>query len=230
MIRSYLDGRMENTAFCLLAPDGKTRLSGSGRSPEQVLERRGGGDVKETMRGVAAKYAVKKDSSGAVVQDFHSFKQSLNVASADQRLLVFVVASEADRGAVRDRLGAVANDADVVGRFHFDFADAGDKDWAAKLAGDKERVGIFVVRSGEFGMDGEVIAKLPLDAKASEVKMVLLDSNKKFAGVEKRKVYSEHVKKGRRAGVKFENEMPQGEDRDGDGKVDERPRGGRGGR
>jgi hypothetical protein len=37
MVRSFLDGRFENTAFCILAPDGKERLSGTGRSPNAGL-------------------------------------------------------------------------------------------------------------------------------------------------------------------------------------------------
>ncbi|NNE93410.1 MAG: hypothetical protein HKN23_17330, partial [Verrucomicrobiales bacterium] len=43
MVRTFLNGSFANTAFCLLSPDGKERLSGSGRGPEQALLRRGGG-------------------------------------------------------------------------------------------------------------------------------------------------------------------------------------------
>ena len=39
MVRKFLDGRFENTAFCILAPDGETQLSGTGRGPEQALRR-----------------------------------------------------------------------------------------------------------------------------------------------------------------------------------------------
>ena len=37
IVRSHLNGRFENTAFCVLAPDGETRLTRSGRGPRQVF-------------------------------------------------------------------------------------------------------------------------------------------------------------------------------------------------
>ena len=36
IVRSYLGGRFENTAFCILSPDGKERLTRAGRGPNHV--------------------------------------------------------------------------------------------------------------------------------------------------------------------------------------------------
>ncbi|HCQ31933.1 MAG TPA: hypothetical protein DIV54_00440 [Verrucomicrobiales bacterium] len=239
MVRSFLDGRFENTAFCLLAPDGETRLSGTGRSPSQGL-RQGRGNrgpgrgrresgVVEAMNEVAKKFRPRGSGEGALVQDFHSFRQGLNVASGDQRLLVFVVAAKEDREGIRMGLRSLMSDKEIVGKFHADFADEkSDSKWRSAVKGERGSTGIFVIRADAFGQTGTVVDQLPVDAKPEDLKKALLEANTSFAETEKRKVYSEHVAAGRRARVHFENGMPYGEDRDGDGVIDHR--GGRGGR
>ena len=235
MVRSFLNGRFENTAFCLLAPDGKKRLSRTGRSPRQGMgggpgRRNGGGQdssVIATMGVIAKKYKAKGTESEAVVQDFHTFRQALNVASGDQRLLVFVAASEKPQEKLRNSLRPVFADDAVIGRYHVDFSDReADAKWADAVTGGKNKAGLFIIQADEFGMEGKVLERLPLDAGAGEIKAALAKANARFAKSETRKVYSDHVMEGRRERVHFENGMPYGEDRDGDGKIDE----GRGGR
>jgi hypothetical protein len=234
MVRSFLNGRFENTAFCLLAPDGVERLSGTGRSPAMGLRagRRGGRGaggndlVVDAMKGIAGKYSTKGKSDEIVVQDFHTFKQSLNVASGDQRLLLYVVAPESEREGLRKSLRPVLSDRDVIGRFHTDFAgEESDADWRKVIDGATSKAGLFIIRSDKFGQKGSVMAGLPLDAESKEIKSALLSANAKFAKSETRKVYSEHVSEGRRQQVYFENAMPYGEDRDGDGEIDHKGRG-----
>jgi len=231
MVRSFLDGRFENTAFCLLAPDGKERLSGTGRSPLRVV-RAGGPRAEQAgrnsgviaeMNRVAKKLQAKGEVEKTVVQDFHSFRQALNVASADQRLLVFVVAPEKEREKLRTTLAPVFGDPEMDGRFHWDFADAkSDGKWAEAVSGVKDKSGVFIIHADAFGMKGEAMARLSLDAKPDELKSALSKANRAFGESEKRKVYSDHVAAGRRAGIHFEGGMPYGEDRDGDGEIDHR--------
>ena len=230
MVREFLDGRFENTAFCILSPDGKKRLSGAGRSPRQGFGAgRSGEDgqnkaVIESMEKIAAKYPVKGSDSQAVVQDFHSFKQALNIASGDQRLLVFVVASKNDRERLKTSMQQVANHPDVIGRYHYDFADTIDAKWSEVITGDRNKTGIFIIQAGKFGQDGQVVAELPLNTQPEKIRSSLKQENQKFAKNETRKVYSDHVVEGRREGVKYVDNMPWGEDRDADGKIDERRR------
>lgn len=228
MVREFLNGRFENTAFCILAPDGKKRLSGTGRSPRQGF---GIGrsspdgqnaEVIEKIEEVTAKYPAKGRVADAVVQDFHSFKQALNIASGDQRLLVFAVAPKKERAGLKKSLQAVANHPDVIGRYHFDFADTIDAKWSDVIEGDQHKTGIFIIRSGQFGQDGKVVAELPLDTKPEKLIATLEQANQKFSQSEQRKVYSEHIREGRAEGVHYEDNIPWGEDRDADGKIDER--------
>ena len=225
-VRTFLDGRFENSAFCLLAPNGQDWLTRAGRGPEMVLGRR---SSVIQMKTVAAKYPDKKDGSQALVQDFHSVRQALNVASADQRVLVLVSGPKDQIDGLSTSLQVVSNDKRIVGRFHFDF-DVGSE-WKKQIKGLQPAPGIVVIRPGEFGMDGTVMSQLPLNSNNSEIINTLLTANSDFAKTTKKKVYSSHVSKGTRLGVYFDSVVPYGEDRDGDGKIDHRggpPRGSQG--
>ena len=77
-----------------------------------------------------------------------------------------------------------------------------------------------LIRSGQFGLDGEVVRLLSLKTKPKDIKSTLLAANKTFSQIEKRKSYSDHVRQGRRQNIYFENVIPYGEDKDGDGEID----------
>lgn len=216
-VRTFLDGRFENSAFCLLAPNGQDWLTRAGRGPEMVLGHR---SSVIQMKTVAAKYPDKQDGRQAIVQDFHSVRQALNVASADQRVLVVVSGPADQTKQLRTSLQSVTNDERVVGRFHFDFDET--TDWHKQIKGLKAEPGIVVIRPGEFGMDGTVMSQLPHDTSSSEIVNTLLTANSEFAKTTKKKVYSSHVSKGTKLGIYFDSVVPYGEDRDGDGKIDHR--------
>ncbi len=213
IVRSYLRGRFENTAFCVLAPDGETRLTRSGRGPHHASR-----DFRD-IAAIAARYRREGDPADARVPDFNSFKLALNVASADQRVLV-LVAADGDRleGAER-RLRPLAWRGDIVGRFHYDFEDRPEA-WREALLQPRGGEGIYLVKPGTFGLEGEVLAKLPIDAPVAEIGEAMAGANREFAAGTEKKVYSEHVREGRRGGKRIEMAMPYGEDRDGDGEID----------
>ena len=210
----------------MLAPDGQEWLSRASRGPEQVLGRSG---ATEALHRYALMYPAKAESKDALVQDFHSFRQALNVASADQRVLVLVNAPAGQESKLRESLRAVANDQSVIGRFHFDFEQSSD--WKANVTGSSDQPGIIMIHPGEFGMNGKVLKQLPLNATNEQIIATMLQANTHFAATTEKKVYSQHVAKGTREGIYFEGAVPYGEDRDGDGEIDHRGGGrGRGGR
>ncbi len=229
LVRSLLNGRFANTAFCILAPDGKERLSRTGRGPEHGLSAgRPGPDnepsaeeVIKALENIAMSYRPRGDEKDATLQDFHTFRQALNVAAGDQRLLLFVAAADDDQAKVKQTLKPVFADDEVIGKFHLDFADtAKDAAWAENIERTRGKSGLVIVHADPFGQSGRVVEQLPLTASAEEIKTALLKANTGFSLTEERKVYSEHVDTGRRERIFFENEMPYGEDRDGDGKID----------
>lgn len=178
------------------------------------------------MERVALQYPSKAKLEESIVQDFHSFRQALNVASADQRVLMLINASPEQQTDLRQSLRAVTNDERIVGRFHVDFDH--ENAWKESIAGTNDRPGIVLIHPGEFGLSGKVIKQLPLDATNEVIVAEMLQANKRFAATTPKKEYSQHVAKGRSKGIYFEGAVPYGEDRDGDGEID-RGRGGRGG-
>ena len=231
MVRSLLNGRLANTVFGMFDPQGKRRLSRTGRSPNQVLGGRGSDkndEIIAAMNDVALKYRKKGQDKNAVLQDFLSFSQALNVASGDQRLLVFVNADEAAIENLSPTLQELFNDEEIIGRFHLDFKGKEDAKWANAINGATSAPAINIIRAGKFGIEGSIANRLPLTADLDEIKTTLLAENKKFNSTEKRKDYSSHVMEGKRTGIKYESAIPYGEDLDADGKIDQRGR--RGGR
>lgn len=230
LVREILNGRFANTSFCIFSPDGKTQLTRSSRGPKTILGAKGRGpsaqpgsldEVVAAMADLVEPYPRKGRAEDLTLQDFHSFRQALNVASGDQRLLLFVAASPKDREKAEKTLQPVFATEEIIGRFHLDFGTAeADSDWSEKVSGIQSRSGYFVIQADQFGQKGKVVYSLPLSASGREIANALLSANASFAEAESRKVYSEHVTEGRRENIFFENEIPYGEDRDGDGKAD----------
>lgn len=225
-VREFLNGRFANTAFGILDPDGETRLSATGRGPEQALGGRrsretSSGEVIERLESIASSYRPAGKPELAIPQDFHSFRQALNVASADQRLLAYAVAPRGMDSELRAKLGPIFAHDDVVGIFHLDFADAStDATWPGAVTGASSRPGLYLVRAGTFGQEGEVLETIALSEDPEVIRGALLATNLAFSLLETRKDYASHVEAGRREGIHFENAMPYGEDRDGDGEID----------
>jgi hypothetical protein len=226
-VRSLLNGRYANTAFCLFDPQGKRRLSRTGRSPSQVMGGWGSDSndsIIEELEDIASRYRQKGKATDTVLQDFLSFEQALNVASADQRLLVFVNSDKAAARKLSPTLKALFADNEIVGRFHLDFAGDEDSRWRKAIKGAKSKPAINIIRAGKFGLEGTAMSQLPLDSTLEDIKAKLLADNQKFSSTEERKVYASHVMEGKRKGIKYESEIPYGEDRDGDGEIDKRAR------
>ncbi len=232
LIRELMDGRFANTAFCILAPDGKERLTRTGRSPSQILgrdpETRGRGNSSDEkiiahMQGIAEDYRPEDADGAPVLQDFHSFRQALNVAAGDQRLLLYVVTEPQHAGALQDRIGGIFNYDNLAGVFHVDQSQGkSDTVWENDISGSTGSPGYYLVEADEFGQEGKVVAAFPLSTEPDALQQGLTEANAAYAARVDRKVYSEHVEEGRKKDVFFENEVPYGEDRDGDGKIDQR--------
>ncbi len=235
MVRALLNGAFANTSFCIFDPEGEERISRSGRSPSSLAKSRGrrrGTDdddkIIQEMNNIAVKYALKGESENSVLEDFNTFRQALNVASADQRLLVFVNANKADRVEAETNLQEAFDDDEILGKFHLDLLnEESDKAWFKKIKGATDDSEIVIIHAGTFGLEGVVMGKLALSDSAEKIKETMQVANVKFASLEDRKTYGTHVQSGRRKGVYFENEIPYGEDINGDGEIDRQRRRGK---
>jgi len=217
LVKKVLHGELANTAFVILDPQGKQTLTKSGRSPRMAMVK----DVRQTkgrrneliiaqMNEIGKRFEPHTKPSTAELQDFHSLRQALNCASAEQRLLVFVNSSNKKRPAVEQKLKSVFGDKNIIGKFHLNFFDEkSDKNWTDVIEGAKDKPSIVVVRANQFGLKGDSLDQLALDASTQDIKKSLLAANSHFAKTEKRKHYEEHVRAGKRQRVFFENEIPK---------------------
>lgn len=219
MVKKVLDGEFKNTSFVIVNPQGTKPLTNTGRSPRGAITKSQSGTranggrtngIISQMNQIAMQFRPNANLSSAELQDFHSLRQALNCASAEQRLLVFVNSPKQDRDAVEQKLKSVFSDEDIVGKFHLNFADEeADEYWLRVIKGARDKPSIMVVRSSQFGLDGDVLDQLSLDADAPAIKRSLLAANTNFANVEKRKNHAKHVEEGLRQGISFENEIPR---------------------
>ncbi|MEM6916434.1 MAG: hypothetical protein AAF491_07690, partial [Verrucomicrobiota bacterium] len=129
--------------------------------------------------------------------------------------------------AARVTLEPVMADPEVIGKFHVDLAGPSENRAPREhIEGSLETSGFHLIRSGTYGIRGRVVAHLPFGSSAARIQETLLTENASFAETEQRKAYADHVVAGLKEGVYFEQAIPYGEDRDGDGKKDN-PKNGR---
>lgn len=226
-VRKLWQGRLTNSVFAILEPNGEDMETRGGRSPSMALGT--GQELYDAMDRISDKYNPRSDGTDCIVPDSHSFRHILNTASCDEVALGVVVAqNEAAIPALEEKLREVVWDRSLHGRFHWDIVTADDPEMKERLSGSSRAVAgakILVVRPGTYGQDGEIIANL--DANDDPITLVasLREAANEFFEEHEEKDYQAHVRMGHRAGEEITQEVPYGEDRDGDGKADGKTKG-----
>ncbi|MGJ8673268.1 hypothetical protein [Rubritalea sp.] len=231
-VREVLDGNIANTSFVILSPDGESQLSRGSRSPTMSFSSQKKedsaklADVIEASEKILSKYPPRGNEKDARSPDFYSFKQALNVSSADQRLLVLTVAPMNQRDVAQQALMPVANDPEVRGKFHYDTAENSDAEWGNVVTGVQAKTGYFVIHAGEFGLKGKVVGHFPLGSNQAKMQSSLLTLNEAFKAQEEPKDYRQHLTKGRQMKINYSDNMVKGADKDADGVIDKNQRNG----
>jgi hypothetical protein len=162
-------GGVLNTSFALLAPDGETVLSGTGRSPQQGLGVDEGASLDRllaSMEDIAGRYEAKRASGAVALPYLASFKVALNVASCDNQPLVVVsTETKAAKAAIERRLAPLAWESAFRGRFAF--AHSVDGAPLGSLEGAPVTDSVLVVQPGTYGLEGTVIAQTSGFSEAS---------------------------------------------------------------
>lgn len=196
-------GTLENTVFCLVAPDGKTKLSRAGRSPRMAYD--GPEDLAKSMASIVERYPSKKSKSAAPLPTYPSVRLALNVASCDARPLVVVANKDAkERERLAKALAELAWSKEFIGRYHYALAESLDE--LAPLTNAPKQGGVMIVAPGDFGLEGKVLVAEKAKAKAKDLTKLLESGLSKFKP--KTKNPSEHTRKGVREGVEWESEIP----------------------
>ena len=197
-------GELENTVFVILAPDGKTRLSKSGRSPQMVF----GGSVgwessilALEMHAISQKYPAKSKISGLPpLPTCKDLRRSLNVASCDRQLLVV-----ADRvsEAVLNKLRVLAWKEPFRGRLAWGLTKSAKE--AREIGLPAKKPGISIISPGEFGLTSSVISFIPESTFDQKIESDLATALQSSRISEKN--YRRHVLKGRRLNKKWDTEI-----------------------
>ncbi|OUU23361.1 MAG: hypothetical protein CBC13_05780 [Planctomycetia bacterium TMED53] len=198
------NGELENTVFVMLAPDGKTRLSRSGRTPQMAF----GGSVgwESTilaleLHAIAQKYPGKENPSGLpplpVSKDL---RRSLNVAACDRQLLVL-----ADRvsESTMVELRQLAWEAPFRGRLGWSSTD--NKEEVQAIGLPVEGPAIYICKPGEFGLKATSLKKLSANASTKEIKAALSVALQSARPAQKN--YRRHVSRGQRLNKSWETEI-----------------------
>ena len=207
-------GTLENTTTVLLAPDGKRRLSASGRGPAWLLpgEARGvdavpSEDGPEKLADLLEELAHPyrgRPLPGSLPLG-HDVRRWLNVASCDgQPLVILHGRTKSATAALEVQLAELAWSDEFSGRFQYVVST--DRDELALLDGVPQRAGVLVVQPGVFGLEGIVVASAGTEASSAALARTL------HLGLERadlpEKELRAHMAQGRRAHILWESELP----------------------
>ena len=198
------EGTLENTVFCVLAPDANRRLTRSGRGPAQQFA-----DADAFAAFLTEAFApFAEDAKPLAALPLHAdLALGLNVAACDLLPLV-VLAADTERQLTRldERLAALSWDDAHVGRQHV-VRLVGAEALAAAAAdhGLALEPGLTLVQPGPYGRTGKVLAAAPLSVSAENLARTLERGREKHAPVAKSR--RAHIRAAQREGIRWESEL-----------------------
>ncbi|MDE0736813.1 MAG: hypothetical protein OSB47_13395 [Pirellulaceae bacterium] len=199
-------GVLANTVFCILAPDGKTKLVRPGRSPQFAFSSTS--RMASEMNRLVQQYplAAKNALRDAQLPTVKKLDVSLNVAACDNRPLVVTVASgQPELDAINQKLLRKAWSEQFAGQFVY--GSTLKKTDLKPLAGAKESSVIMVVEPGAFGVSGKVVAQLDASATEASIQAMLVKAIKDFKPHVKS--HRAHIQLGSQLGLEWETAIPE---------------------
>lgn len=193
-------GELENTAFCLLSPDGAKKLTRSGREIRHIY-----GDpdtMAADMNRLAGTFTPKAAPAG--LPTVANAKLALDVAAADGLPLVVAVGKDKSaRARTVNQLARLAWADEFVGKFIY--AEATPRE-LLPVGGLTVDAGVVVVDPDGFGLKGTVLREVGIDATADGIAAALRAAAAEFKPPEKS--FQSHVREGHRQGVYWDPPVP----------------------
>ena len=197
---------LANTVFCILAPDGKTKLVRPGRSPRFAFSN--ASRMASDMNRIAKQYplAVRNALSDPALPVVGKVDVSLNVAACDNRPLVVTVGADATQlEAVNQKLVRKAWSEKFAGQFVYSVTT--ERTELKPLAGAKPSSAILIVEPGPFGVSGKVLAQVDASATEERIEGMLAKAIQDFNPQVKN--HRQHVSLGYQLGLEWETEIPE---------------------
>ena len=160
----------------------------------------------------------KETGRAPLLQDFDSFRQALNVAAADQRVLVILQGAEDELERAKETLRPIAWSGGIIGRFHYDCSP--EPNWTSTISGLEDSPGIHLVQPGQFGTEGVLYQSLPLDARLRKFAQSCPVPTVTMPRTPNRRSTPPTLLRAGKNGIYFAGAVPYGEDRDADGEID----------
>jgi hypothetical protein len=198
------DGTLENTVFCLLAPDGKTRLTRPTRGPSAF---RTPENLALQMNKMLQQYkATVPDSFVSPIPYVDRVDLALNVAASDNRPLIVAFGSdETELAAINSKLQPLVWEPSVIGQFMY--ASTTDIAELKVLIGKDKSPGIFVVEPDEFGVSGNITQHASLNAESDEILTAIKSGLTAFTPFNKD--HRRHIANGYTVGIEWETVVPE---------------------
>lgn len=215
-------GLLENTTFGILSPDGKRRLTASGRGPMHAF--RGSADMARSMNEISQQFAGTRLSSLSDNQLplMESVDIGLNVAACDNLPLVVTFSSDPQQlDKLHNALLGVAWSESLAGQLVY--VTASDTKQLKPILGIEVSAGVLVVEPGQYGLSGKTLAQLQPTGTANEIQVALEQVVNNFA--RKPASTNAHIALGIQLGIEWKSEIPETDQQSLRAK--ERARGGR---
>lgn len=199
-------GKLENTTFAILSPDGKQRLSAAGRGPQHAF--RGASGMASGLDSISAEFEGRTEPlrSDTQLPLMKSLELALNVAAADGLPLVVTFAESDERlEALNRRLVPSAWKESLAGQFVY--VAVGDSKTLRPLTDDVSGEGILLVEPDQFGLSGKVLKHLSLDADRQTIESSMSDVVTTFP--RKYKDHNSHVRLGIQLGIDWQSQIPE---------------------
>ncbi len=199
-------GVLENTTFSILAPDGKRKLSASGRGPRHMF--RNASAMASTMNRIAKQYPAKRSQPDQqpALPLMKDVALALNVAASDNLPLVVINAlPDTKATAATALLRQVAWTRPLSGQFVY--ALAKDSKELKAISGAKPADQILVIEPGQFGLEGKVLTTFDHAEDAGTAKAKLMNVTRNFS--RQPSSHRSHVRKGIELGIDWESQIPE---------------------
>lgn len=192
-------GELENSAFCLMGPDGKTRLSRPARGMDHVYA--DSAAMAADLKRLAARFTPKAPLGTLPLTA--DPRLGLDVAAADGLPLVVIVGKDAAaRRPLVERMARLAWTDEVVGQFNY--AEGSVRE-VVGVPGIKIEAGVVVIAPDRFGQKGTVLRQVDV-RRADDLAGTLKAVAATYATPEKS--FQTHVRDGHRLGIIWQTRVP----------------------
>lgn len=198
-------GELRNFGYCILSPDGKTKLRRSTRGPNFLYANSNA--MAADLRQISAQYSGRTTTttSNPSVPQMKSVRLGINVASCDGLPCVVVFGKDqTEVDSLNQKLTGVIWNEQLAGKFIY--ASTTNSEDLKTVPGAGFQSGILVIKPDAFGIKGQLIKIILADVSDDQLKQALLSSANTFTRISK--THGLHVRNGRQSGTLWKTEVP----------------------